>query len=135
MIVNSPFGKVTQGLRENEERIRFLGIDSKRFQLTIFIFSGLFTAVAGILWAMLQRGAFPTYMSLILSAEGLMMCLIGGMSSFLGPSVGAVIVVLVGTVASTYVNQWQGLLGIIIIVCVLGFRGGILGSSKGAIGL
>jgi len=63
-----------------------------------------------------------------------MMCLIGGVSSFLGPTVGAAIVVIVSTVASTYINQWQGLLGIIIIVCVLGFRGGILGSRKGAMG-
>ena len=134
MVLRSPFGKVMQGLRENEERIRFLGIDSKRFQFTIFIFSSLFTAVAGILWAMLQRGVFDTYMGLVLSAEGLMMCLIGGMSSFLGPAIGAAIVVIVSTVASTYINQWQGLLGLIIIVCVLGFRGGILGSGKDAVG-
>jgi hypothetical protein len=113
MITNSPFGRVMQGLRENEERIRFLGIDSKRFQLVIFVFSGLFTAVAGILWTILQMSVFNTYMSLILSAEGLMMCLIGGMSSFFGPTIGAAIVVLVSTVASTYVREWQGLLGLI----------------------
>ncbi|MGD0658133.1 MAG: branched-chain amino acid ABC transporter permease [Syntrophorhabdales bacterium] len=134
MVLRSPFGKVTHGLRENEERIRFLGIDSKRFQFTLFVFSSLFTAVAGMLFAMLQRGVFDTYMGLILSAEGLMMCLIGGMSSFLGPSLGAAIVVIVSTIASTYINQWQGLLGLIIIVCVLGFRGGILGSGKDAVG-
>jgi branched-chain amino acid transport system permease protein len=134
MITNSPFGRVMQGLRENEERIRFLGIDSKRFQLVIFVFSGLFTAVAGILWAILQMSVFNTYMSLILSAEGLMMCLIGGMSSFFGPTIGAAIVVLVGTLASTYVREWQGLLGLIIVVCVLGFRGGILGTRKSTMG-
>ncbi len=134
-ITNSPFGRVMQGLRENEERISFLGIDSKRFQLVIFIFSSLFAAVAGILWAMMQKSVFITYMSLILSAEGLMMCLIGGMSSFLGPTIGAVIVVVVSTLASTYLQQWQALLGVIIIVCVLGFRGGILGSRKGTMGL
>jgi len=134
MVLRSPFGRVMRGLRENEERIQFLGIDSKRFQFAIFIFSSFFSAVAGILWAMLQRGVFDTYMGLILSAEGLMMCLIGGMSSFLGPTVGAAIVVIVSTVASTYINQWQGLLGIIIIVCALGFRGGILGSRKSAMG-
>jgi branched-chain amino acid transport system permease protein len=130
MIVSSPFGKVTEGLRENEERICFLGIDNKKFQLVIFIISGLFTAVAGILWTMLQRGGFPTYMSLILSAEGLMMCLIGGMLSFLGPSLGATIVTIMSTVTSSYFQEWQGLLGIIIIGCVLGFRGGILGGRK-----
>jgi branched-chain amino acid transport system permease protein len=74
-------------------------------------------------------------MSLILSAEGLMMCLIGGMLSFFGPSIGAAIVVIVSTVASTYLHQWQGLLGLIIIVCVLGFRGGILGGKKYTMGL
>ena len=129
-VLRSPFGKVMHGLRENEERIRFLGIDSKRFQFTLFVFSSLFTAAAGMLFAMLQRGVFDTYMGLILSAEGLMMCLIGGMSSFLGPSLGAAIVVIVSTVASTYINQWQGLLGLIIIVCVLGFRGGILEAGR-----
>ena len=135
MITNSPFGKVMQGLRGNEERIRFLGIDSKRFQLVIFTFSSLFAAVAGILWAMLQRSVFITYMSLILSAEGLMMCLIGGMSSFFGPTIGAAIVVVVSTMASVYLEQWQGLLGLIIIVCVLGFQGGILRGKKGPMGL
>jgi len=63
-----------------------------------------------------------------------MMCLIGGMSSFFGPTIGAAIVVLVSTLASTYVRDWQGLLGLIIVVCVLGFRGGILGSRKSTMG-
>jgi len=44
-------------------------------------------------------------------------------------------VVIVSTVASTYLHQWQGLLGLIIIVCVLGFRGGILGGKKHTMGL
>jgi branched-chain amino acid transport system permease protein len=52
------------------------------------------------------------------------------MFSFLGPSLGAAIVVIISTVTSTYINQWQGLLGIIIIACVIGFRGGILGRRK-----
>jgi len=124
--LNSHFGKVAEGLRENEERVRFLGIDNKRFQLVVLMLSGLFTGVAGILWAMLQRGVFPTYMSLILSAEGLMMCLIGGMFTFLGPSIGAAVVTIVGNFASSYISEWQGLLGVIIIFCVIGFRGGIL---------
>jgi ABC-type branched-subunit amino acid transport system permease subunit len=57
------------------------------------------------------------------------------MLSFFGPSIGAAIVVIVSTVASTYLHQWQGLLGLIIIVSVLGFRGGILGGKKHTMGL
>jgi branched-chain amino acid transport system permease protein len=79
---------------------------------------------------MLDKGVFPAYISLTRSAEGLMMCLIGGMYSFLGPSLGAAIVVIISTVTSNYINQWQGLLGIIIIVCVIGFRGGIFGRRE-----
>ena len=50
---------------------------------------------------------------------------------FLGPSLGAAIVVVIGTVTSTYVNQWQGLLGIIIIACVIGFQGGDFEEKEG----
>jgi branched-chain amino acid transport system permease protein len=130
ILIKSPFAKVAQGLRENEERLRFLGVNIRRFQLVLFMISGFFAAVAGILLAMLDKGVFPAYISLTRSAEGLMMCLIGGMSSFLGPSLGAAIVVIISTVTSTYIYQWQGLLGIIIIACVIGFRGGILGGRR-----
>lgn len=131
ILMGSPFAKVAAGLRENEERLRFLGISIRKFQLVIFIISGFFAAVSGILLAMLDKGVFPAYITLTRSAEGLMMCLIGGMYSFLGPTVGAAIVVIIGTVTSTYVNQWQGLLGLIIIVCVIGFQGGILRGKRG----
>jgi branched-chain amino acid transport system permease protein len=131
ILMDSPFLKVAAGLRENEERLRFLGINIRRFQLAIFVVSGFFAAVSGMLLAMLDKGVFPAYITLTRSAEGLMMCLIGGMYSFLGPSVGAVIVVIIGTVTSTYVNQWQGLLGAIIIACVIGFQGGILRKKRG----
>jgi len=131
IMIDSPFAKIATGLRENEERLRFLGINIRRFQLAVFVVSGFFAVVSGILLAMLDRGVFPAYISLTRSAEGLMMCLIGGMFSFLGPSLGAVIVVIIGTVSSNYVSQWQGLLGLIIIVCVIGFQGGILRKKGG----
>jgi branched-chain amino acid transport system permease protein len=129
-IVNSPFSKAAHGLRENEERLRFLGINIARFQLVIFTLSGFFAAIAGVLLSMLDKAAFPAYITLTKSAEALMMCLIGGMFSFFGPSIGAAIVVVFGTVTSIYISQWQGLLGIIILACVIGFRGGILGKGR-----
>jgi branched-chain amino acid transport system permease protein len=131
VLMSSPFAKVAAGLRENEERLRFLGVDIRKFQLFMFIISGFFAAVSGMLLAMLDRGVFPAYITLTRSAEGLMMCLIGGMYSFLGPSLGAAIVVIISTVASTYLSQWQGLLGIMIITCVIVFQGGILREKRG----
>jgi branched-chain amino acid transport system permease protein len=125
-IMNSPFGKIAQGLRENEERLIFLGISTKRYQLILFIISGFFAGVAGILLAMLNRGVFTSYMQLILSAEAMMMCLIGGAFSFWGPTLGAALVIIFSNTVSNYVFYWQGLLGIIMVATVLGFRGGIL---------
>lgn len=125
-IMNSPFGKIAQGLRENEERLIFLGISTKRYQLILFIISGFFAGVAGILLAMLNRGVFTSYMQLILSAEAMMMCLIGGAFSFWGPTLGAALVIIFSNTVSNYVFYWQGILGMIMVATVLGFRGGIL---------
>jgi branched-chain amino acid transport system permease protein len=130
-IMNSPFGKIAQGLRENEERLIFLGINTKRYQLILFIISGFFAGVAGILLAMLNRGVFTSYVQLILSAQAMMMCLIGGVYSFWGPTIGAALVVIFSNTVSNYVFYWQGILGMIMIATVLGFRGGILRKRSG----
>jgi branched-chain amino acid transport system permease protein len=130
MIVNSPFGRIAQGLRENEERLSFLGINTKMYQLTIFVMVGFFSAVAGILLAMLNRGTFPQYVAILQSAQVMMMCLIGGMFNFMGPTLGAVIIVIFSSVASDYTRYWEGLIGIIMIVCVIALRGGILKAKR-----
>ena len=127
-ILHSPFSLIVTGLRENEERLVFLGINTKRLQLVIFTISGTFAAIAGILFAMLNGGAYPSFLSTSMTMQGLMMCLIGGMSTFVGPALGAVIVTLIVTEVSNLTNYWQAVLGIIIVACVLFFRGGILGS-------
>jgi branched-chain amino acid transport system permease protein len=134
IILNSPFGKVAQGLRENEERLIFLGINTKRYQLILFVISGFFAAVAGILLAMLNRGAFPAYLQLILSAQAMMMCLIGGAFTFWGPSLGAALVIIFSNTVSNYVTYWQGILGLLMVATVLGFRGGILRKGKSKAG-
>lgn len=130
-IINSPFGRIAQGLRENEERLTFLGINTKRYQLILFIIAGFFAAVAGIMLAMLNRGVFPSYIQLILSAQAMMMCLIGGSLSFLGPTLGSAIVIAISNTLPNYVFFWQGILGVIMVATVLGFRGGILRKKSG----
>jgi branched-chain amino acid transport system permease protein len=117
---------VAQGLRENEERLVFLGINTKKYQLFLFVVSGFFAGVAGIMLAMLNRGVFPSYIQLILSAQAMMMCLIGGSLSFLGPTLGSAVVIIFSNTISTFAFYWQGLLGVIMVATVLGFRGGIL---------
>jgi branched-chain amino acid transport system permease protein len=126
VISESPFGKVAQGMRENEERLSFLGVSTRKFQLVLFTTSGFFTAVAGMLLAMYGNGIYPNYFSLTLSIQVIMMCIIGGMYTFLGPALGAVLITLFSTEVSKLTSYWQGLLGIIIIIWVIRFREGIL---------
>jgi branched-chain amino acid transport system permease protein len=126
IIMYSPFGRVAQSLRENEERLIFLGINTKKYQLVLFILSGFFSGVAGILLAMLNQGIFPAYMSVMLSAEAMMMCLVGGMFSFWGPSLGSAAVIILSDLVSNYTEYWRGILGILMVATVLGFRGGVL---------
>jgi branched-chain amino acid transport system permease protein len=130
IILSSPFGKVAQGLRENEERLIFLGINTKNYQLVLFVMAGFFSAVAGILLSLLNGGAYPAYSAMLYSAEAMMMCLIGGAFSFWGPTLGAGLVVLFSNVVSMYTQYWQGTMGVIMVAVVLGFRGGILKKAK-----
>lgn len=130
LIMYSPFGRIAQGLRENEERLIFLGINTKNYQLILFTIAGFFAGVAGILLAILNQGVFPSYVSLILSAQAMMMCLIGGAFNFWGPSLGSALVIIFSNEVSNYVFYWQGILGTIMVATVLSFRGGILRKGK-----
>jgi branched-chain amino acid transport system permease protein len=125
-ILFSPFGNVAQGLRENEERLIFLGINTKNFQLVLFTIAGFFSGLAGMLLALLNGGAYPAYSQMLYSAEAMMMCLIGGAFTFWGPTLGAGLVVIFSNEISGIIQYWQGLLGAIMVAVVLGFRGGIL---------
>lgn len=130
IILFSAFGKVAEGLRENEERLTFLGINTKNYQLSLFVISGFFCGLAGMLLVMLNGGAFPAYSQILYSAEAMMMCLIGGAFTFWGPTLGASLVVVFSNVASGYTQYWQGTLGVLMVAVVLGFRGGILRKGK-----
>lgn len=128
LLMTSPFASVVTALRENQERLNFLGINTQHFQLVIYVISATFAGVAGVLYAMYNSGAYPSFINTSTATQGLMMCLIGGMNTFFGPILGAIIVTVIVTQVSNFTNYWQAVLGLIIIACVLFFRGGILGT-------
>ena len=128
VFMHSAFAKVVCGLRDNTERLSFLGINTHRFSFYVFVIGAFFAGVAGILYAMLNYGAYPATLNMATSTQGLMMCVLGGATAFLGPTLGAVIITLAVTQLSNVTVYWQALLGIIIIPTVLFFRGGILGT-------
>lgn len=126
LFFKSPFAAVLQGSRENLERLTFVGMNTQNVRLYACMVSSFFVTVAGLLYAMRNMGAFPVMFSTNTSTEGLVMCLIGGMYSFFGPILGAVIVTFISTQVSILTNYYQFILGATIVLCVLFLQNGIL---------
>ena len=98
--MESPFGRVLTMIRENPERAEFVGVHVRGYQLTAFVIAGVFAGIAGGLFGVFNRGVFPDLMYWTKSAEVLIMVLLGGMSFFYGPVLGAFAVALVNRAMS-----------------------------------
>jgi branched-chain amino acid transport system permease protein len=124
-IINAPFGRTLLAIRENAERAEFVGVDVRRAQLIAFTISGAVSGLAGALFALFTRGAFPEYALWTKSAEVLLMTLLGGPHVFLGPVLGAGILIVLNSVVTSYTEYWPLVLGTILLVLLYAFPGGI----------
>jgi branched-chain amino acid transport system permease protein len=127
IIVNSPFGKTLQAIRENPGRAEFIGINVRRYQLYAFILSSAFLGAAGSLFAAFSGSVFPDYAHWIKSTDIIVICLLGGMYTFLGPVMGSVVYIFLSKLISGYTMYWMFFLGVVIVFLVLFMRGGIVG--------
>lgn len=125
LFYHSPFATVLKGSRDNLERLTFVGMNTQNVRLFACMVSSFFVAVAGILYAMRNMGAFPVMFSTNTSTEGLVRCLSAVAASF-GPILGAVIVTFISTQVSILTNYYQFILGAIIVFCVLFLQNGLL---------
>lgn len=126
-ILESPFGLILQGIRENEERIRCLGYDPNRYRFASFLLSGMFSGVAGALFCIHLRYVGVTILHWMFSGEVIMMTVLGGMSTFFGPFAGAIVYVFLRDLVSRYTMHWQLVVGITFILLTLWLRRGVLG--------
>jgi branched-chain amino acid transport system permease protein len=126
-IVNSPFGKVLQGIRENPRRTEFISINVKEYQLRAFVISSFFLGLAGSLYSGFNGSIFPANIDVIKSTDIIVVCLLGGMHRFFGPVVGAFIYIFLNKLIANYTEYWAFVLGTIIIILVLQARGGVSG--------
>ncbi len=127
LIVNSPFGRVFQAIRDNPERCQTLGVPVQRQQLVGLTIAGFFGGVAGSLFVVVEGTVFPDLMFWTLSLEVIIMCLFGGWFTFLGPMLGAAAIVLLRTVAGIYTEYWTMFLGIILMLIIFFLPEGVLG--------
>jgi branched-chain amino acid transport system permease protein len=135
-VVNSPFGRVLQAIRQNEMRAAFVGYDVWRFKWAAFVVSAMFAGLAGGLFAMAQQSAYPDVMNLHQSGLIVMMVLIGGgLVSFWGPVLGVILYYISRDVLGAMTGTWLLWFGLMFIVMVM-FRpegvAGILQSIRGA---
>ena len=127
LIVKSPFGSTLQGIRDNPVRSEAVGVNVKLQQLVALVIAGFFAGVAGVLFVVVDNSAFPDMLFWTLSLEVLIMCLLGGWFTFLGPMLGAAILVALRTFASTFTEYWTMIQGIILILVIIFLPEGVLG--------
>jgi branched-chain amino acid transport system permease protein len=126
-ILKSPYGSALQGIRDNPVRSAMIGVNVKRHQLLALIIAGFFAGVAGTLFVVVDNTVFPDMMFWTLSMEVVIMCLLGGWLTFLGPMLGAAMIVLIRTFVSTYTVYWALVLGIIFMLVIFFLPNGVLG--------
>jgi branched-chain amino acid transport system permease protein len=130
-IVHSPFGQVLKAIRANEPRAISLGYKVDRYKLLAFVLSASIAGLAGSLKALVLGFATLSDVSQGNSGEVILMTLLGGSGTFLGPVVGANIVVTLQEYLSDLVGAWVSvILGAIFVVCVMVFRRGFVGEIQ-----
>jgi branched-chain amino acid transport system permease protein len=113
--VESPFGYALRGIRENEMRMRALGYNTWRYKFVAAIVAAAFAGVAGELDMYLNNFVSPASLSVALSAQVLIMILIGASGTLFGPLLGAAVFVVLQYVLSSYTDRWLFAIGIIYV--------------------
>lgn len=126
-IARSPFGLMLRTLRDNPQRSTFIGMNVQNYRLIAFTISAFFSGVAGALFTFLETSISPEVFFWSTSGEVILMGLLGGMDVFLGPALGAAIMVLLNSFITSYTQYWQLFLGVTLILIVLVFPQGVGG--------
>ncbi|MCB0153585.1 MAG: branched-chain amino acid ABC transporter permease [Anaerolineae bacterium] len=126
-LVNSPLGWTLQGIRENEKRMKALGYNTFGYKMAAFVIGGAFAGLAGMLLVQFFRHASPEYLHWSTSGQVMIMLIIGGAGTLVGPILGAGLVRLFPLLVSSYTDRWELLQGALFIAFVLFAPQGILG--------
>jgi len=131
VLLHSPLGHTFVAIRENRRRAQFLGIHVERYVWASFAIAGFIASLAGALNALQNNFISPINLYWVESGNLVIMAVLGGMRSFWGPLVGAIIFVGIQDYVSSYFpNNWETFIGGLFIVAVLFFPNGILGLAR-----
>jgi branched-chain amino acid transport system permease protein len=126
-LTRTPLGRMSNAVRDNQERVQFVGYDPHMIRYIAFCFAGLFAGIAGSLAAINFEIANSAYLGAAQSGTVLFSTYIGGVGFFIGPIVGAIFVTLLSLGLSDLTGVWRLYFGLIFIIVVLFAPGGITG--------
>jgi len=130
LLVRSPFGYTLVGIRESESRMQSMGYNTWLHKYAAYILAGAFGGLSGVLWAYYNGFVSPPNIELTTSVETLLMVILGGSGSLIGPFFGAFIVVFMKNYLSIYLGRWLMLLGTTYILTVLFLPRGVYGGLE-----
>jgi branched-chain amino acid transport system permease protein len=133
-LVSSHFGRVLAAIRENEDRARFLGYDVQRYKMGVCMISAVLTGLAGALYPGRAAYATPDLLHWSISGEFLIMVMIGGLGTLVGPIIGGVFFIVLQEKVSSYVQWYPLVIGLVLVFIVLFVPRGLLG-FRSALGL
>jgi branched-chain amino acid transport system permease protein len=125
-ISESPFGYTLRMIRDNAPRASFLGINVYRIRLTAFVLAAVFAGMGGMVMSLFVSGAYPEFAYWTISGEGIFIIMLGGITTFLGPMVGTVILLLLNDTVTRLTEHYGIVLGIVILFFALGLKKGLL---------
>ena len=128
-IVNSPFGKALQAVRDNEIRAELIGVRVRRYRLYAFCISGMFTGLGGALWSFINGHVTPELSDWVFSGEMVYMTLLGGFGIFEGPIIGAIIFTYLKLYAMSHTEYWMFVIGATFIILVMVLPNGVAGAA------
>jgi branched-chain amino acid transport system permease protein len=127
ILISSPFGLAMRGIKSSEPRVRSLGFDVSRHLYVAFVLSGLLASIAGVLYVYYNRFINPAAASFPVSVEAVLMAIIGGSGTILGPLIGSGIILMLRNWVSGYFHFYHGILGVVFIATVLWAPKGLMG--------
>jgi branched-chain amino acid transport system permease protein len=127
-LVHSRLGFSMRGIKSNERRMKALGFSTLRTKLAIYVLSACLTAVSGVLLANLTSYASPSYSAWTVSGEIIVMIVLGGMHTLVGPIIGALALLLFEEAFSSWTTHWQLALGALIVIIIVALKQGLYGT-------
>lgn len=129
-LINSQLGHVLIGIRENEPRMLAIGYATSRYKLLAFTIGGAVAGLAGGIYAIFNGFISPDAVQWSASGDILIMVMLGGTGTLIGPALGSGIFLLMKNLVSTYSTHWMLIIGVVFIACVLYFPGGVWGALR-----